>query len=197
MWTLLSSHSGLVTSGVVAVIPTRFVGGFVGNNSILSNATGSSHHKHVYYHPNFSLPPPAQKCIQAGRAESEHHTLPFWHRKDRAPFCPFHHMMTPVFHWGPCAWWANQSRLLSTFPLSPAPTQLCKQGKAKLCSAAAAAGLRSNATPSAEAQLKLIFQNTSILSGWFAQSSLCPLILFHRYKTFTECTAGLQPEQWT
>lgn len=167
----------------------------MGDNSIFSYATGSSHGKHVYHCPDSLFPPPAQKCIRAGRAISDHHTLPFWHRKHRADLFRFHHLMTPVFHRGPCAGRANHSKLLSAFPLSPASTQLSKQGKAKLCSAAAAASLHCDATPSAEAQLKLNFQNTSILPGWFTQSSLCPLILFHRYKTFTECTAGPQPEQ--
>lgn len=49
--------------------------------SIPSYTTGSSHRKWVYHHPDSSFPPPAQKCIQAGRDASD--TLPFWHRKHR------------------------------------------------------------------------------------------------------------------
>lgn len=69
LWTLLSSHSRLLMSRVAAIAPTGFVGGFVGDNSIISYATGSSHHKRVYHHPDSSHPPPAQSCIQRGHSQ--------------------------------------------------------------------------------------------------------------------------------
>lgn len=56
-------------SRVAAIAPTGFVGGFVGDNSIISYATGSSHHKRVYHHPDSSHPPPAQSCIQQGNSQ--------------------------------------------------------------------------------------------------------------------------------
>lgn len=127
-WTLLSSQSGLVTSGVVAIVPTGFVGGSVEDNSILSYTTGNSHHKCVYHCPDSSFPPPAQKCIQAGRAVSDHHTLPFWHRKQRAAFFPFHHMMTPVFH--PVSGKPVQVPLRFPLASSTHPAKQTGQGKA-------------------------------------------------------------------
>ena len=64
LWTPLSSHSRLIMTRVVATVPM----GFVGENGILSYATGYPHHKCVYHHPDSSLPPPAQSCIQRGRS---------------------------------------------------------------------------------------------------------------------------------
>lgn len=91
---------------------------------------GSSRHKHVYHHPDISFPPPAQKCIQAGRAVSDHHTLPFWHRKHRAAFFPSHHMMPPVFHQGPCARQAKQPKLHFPLVSSIHPATQTGHGKA-------------------------------------------------------------------
>lgn len=187
----LSSCSRLLMSRVVAVVSTGFVEGSVVHSSILSGATGSSHHKCLYHHPDSSLSPPAQRKLlhfhlQQGNSQKE---LPA--------------TITPSLFDTKCA--GQVSSLLaawrvlcfvkdpthsrqtsqSSYLLShclPASTQLGKHSKAELsCSSQPAQQCRSLCRGTAEAQTqKFHFQNTFLLPGWFAQSSLCPLTLFLR-----------------
>lgn len=142
LWSLLNSCSRLFMLGAVAITPTGSVGGFVGDNSILSYTTGSSYQKRVYRHPDCSLSPPALSCIQQRNSQElllvTVTTPPFQHRKCRAGFFPFTAWRFLCFVKDPTH---NRQTHLSFYPLSLcllASTQIGKHSKARLCSAAAA-----------------------------------------------------------
>lgn len=126
--------------------------------------------------------------------------LPFWAQNAQGRFFPFSlhdddsGVPSRITHTRQTS---QSSAFFSSSP-SICPASQTQPGKAA-CSAAALS-LHSDAAPSAGARLsprrRSLISRTHLSSpGRCAQSSLCPLVLFHRCNTSSECTAEPHPEQ--
>lgn len=172
LWSLLNSCSRLFVLGGVAITPAGSVGGFVGDNSILSYATGSSHHKCVYHGPSSSLPPPAQSCNQRGNSQDlllVTVTPSLFSTESTGQVSSlFAAWRLLCFVKDPTH---NRQIHLSSYPLSPcllASAQLGKHSKATQFSCSSQPEQRCHSLrrgTTRREMLTLDFQNTSILPG--------------------------------